>query len=84
MAAVYIRDILNALAYLHDHGIVHRDLKPENIMLDSLSSEGTIKIIDFGISAKLIPNSTLSDAIGTVFYMAPETFDGDYNEKCDI
>ena len=35
LAAVYTRDILKALSYLHDHGVVHRDLKPENIMLSS-------------------------------------------------
>lgn len=39
--------------YCHKLGIVHRDLKPENILFDSKKDNATIKIIDFGASAKL-------------------------------
>jgi serine/threonine protein kinase len=46
-AATFLRDIINALIYLHDQHIAHRDLKPENIVL---SSTGMAKLCDFGWS----------------------------------
>ena len=45
-----IKQSLYALKHLHDHKIAHRDLKPENILF---TTEGDIKLIDFGISKML-------------------------------
>jgi len=47
MAANYIKQMANALIYLHSKHIIHRDIKPENL----LNSLGTIKIADFGWSS---------------------------------
>ena len=41
------KQLVEAVNAAHDEGIVHRDLKPENIML---TPEGTLKVLDFGIS----------------------------------
>ena len=43
----YIKDVANALAYLHDRKMMHLDVKPTNILLDSF---GTAVLIDFGLS----------------------------------
>lgn len=58
-----MKQILSALAYLDTMKIVHRDIKPENILVDD---EGTIKIIDFGISKKILPDKICKRIKGTV------------------
>ena len=72
--------IAGALAAAHGHGIVHRDLKPENVLC---TTDGVIKIVDFGIARHLTPLSdsraglTLTGAqLGTPGYMAPEQLRG--------
>ncbi|KFR02284.1 Calcium/calmodulin-dependent protein kinase type 1, partial [Nipponia nippon] len=49
-ASALIRQILDAVKYLHDMGIVHRDLKPENLLYYSLDEDSKIMISDFGLS----------------------------------
>ena len=67
------RDLLDALAYAHEHNIVHRDVKPDNIVL---SSNGAM-LLDFGI-ARVIEGTgdeklTRSGfTVGTSSYMSPE------------
>jgi serine/threonine protein kinase len=51
--AKYIfRQIILGLQYVHSKGVLHRDIKLDNILL---TSEGDVKICDFGVS-KLIQN----------------------------
>jgi serine/threonine-protein kinase len=71
------RQIASALGAAHAKGIVHRDLKPGNIQL---ATDGTLKILDFGIAQVVSATTTLDRKaagstrrwIGTPAYMAPE------------
>ncbi len=82
---VYIlRQVLEGIGYAHSKGFVHRDIKPSNIILNS---EGTVKIMDFGISKSLVDRSMTSTGskVGTVYYMSPEQIKGDdVNHLTDI
>ncbi|CAJ1020885.1 Protein tyrosine kinase/Protein kinase domain/Fungal protein kinase, putative [Leishmania lindenbergi] len=80
----YARDVVTGLTYLHSRGVIHRDVKPANMLL---SSDGTVKLTDFGTSLVLNGNNrTLeSNAItGTAAYMAPECVQGTYSSASDI
>lgn len=61
----YLRDVTNALKFMHGLGLVHRDIKPENVLL----KEGGAKLSDFGLSGI---NNYRKGIIGTLLWMAPE------------
>jgi serine/threonine protein kinase len=70
-----LEGMLSALDYAEQHGIVHRDLKPENVLL---TSDGRVKIADFGIAKVTTSEQQRSlltgtgMTVGTPNYMAPE------------
>jgi hypothetical protein len=64
--------VLCGLVFMHKNGVVHRDIKPSNIMV---STDGLIKVTDFGIARLVDEESGLTrfgGGIGTLHYMAPE------------
>jgi calcium/calmodulin-dependent protein kinase I len=73
-AAEIVRQLCEALAYLHERGIVHRDLKLENLLLKKKGGL-EIKLADFGLS-KLYSGQALQTACGTPFYVAPDVLMG--------
>eukprot|EP00095_Tigriopus_kingsejongensis_P001549 maker-scaffold424_size175595-snap-gene-0.25 protein:Tk01549 transcript:maker-scaffold424_size175595-snap-gene-0.25-mRNA-1 annotation:"hypothetical protein DAPPUDRAFT_306600" len=99
-AASIIRDLAQALQFLHHRGIAHRDLKPENVLCLSANSPLPIKLCDFDLCSGVQQNITtplLQSPVGSAEYMAPEVvhafnttngFDEDdeltYDKKCDI
>ena len=91
--SVIIFQILKGLNYIHSHNIIHRDIKLENIMISDIENiliNGKIepfywiKIIDFGIAKFTSSNKKEKGMTGTLYYMAPEVINQNYDYKCDI
>src|SRR5690606_24619499 len=79
-----IKQICVALDYLHHHPrkIIHKDLKPANIML---TPQGSVKLIDFGISKLDWQQAMQTVSFGTPGFAAPEQLQGKpSNERSDI
>ena len=79
-ARVFFCQMLDGLNYCHLAGVAHRDLKLENVLL---TSEGVVKLIDFGLShvypvdrstgVTIVDRSTpLRDVCGSKSYAAPD------------
>jgi len=78
----YTRQLLEAVACLHEHGVVHRDIKGANIFLTEELK--TLKLGDFGCAVKIKAHTTmpgeLQGFVGTQAYMAPEVFTRNMHE----
>ncbi|CDR98866.1 hypothetical protein [Sporisorium scitamineum] len=80
-----MKQILEGVAYLHEHDIIHRDLKPENILLRDKSDPSDIVISDFGLSRFIPDEGLLMTACGSPQYVSPEVLLGKgYNAAVDI
>ncbi len=71
-ALYIIKQLLEVLIFLHGINIIHRDINPKNVMV---STDGVVKLIDFGIARKYKENSVNDTTIlGTEGFAAPEQF----------
>lgn len=68
-ARFLFKQIVNAVSFLHSSRIAHRDLKLENFVINGA---GCVKIIDFGLSARVVPHTKLGDVCGSMAYSPPE------------
>ncbi|XP_058493710.1 MAP kinase-interacting serine/threonine-protein kinase 1 [Solea solea] len=97
-ASKVVRDIAQALDFLHTKGIAHRDLKLENILCEYKDQVSPVKICDFdlGSGVKLssactpITTPELTTPCGSAEYMAPEVVEvftdeaSFYDKRCDL
>ena len=65
----FVFQMIKGISHIHAMNITHRDIKPDNIMI---GRDGSIKIIDFGLSQK---SHQCRGLLGTKIYGAPEIFD---------
>lgn len=62
----------------HNSNIVHRDVKPQNIII---STDGKVKLSDFGIARAVTSNTITSNVMVSVHYSSPEQVRGGYSDK---
>jgi len=92
-ACDFVRTMILAILYMHQHNVVHRDLKPENILLQNDGENMVVKIADFGLAKVYDPNfqateQKLHTMCGTPCYVAPEILtskkNGGYGPEVDM
>jgi serine/threonine protein kinase len=78
LACRYALELLEGLAFVHQHGLVHRDIKPGNVFLERPEpGVERVKLLDFGLARLVVPTedaavSRYGEMLGTPAYMAPE------------
>ena len=65
----YMKQLLEAVAFIHSKNICHSDIKPANVFFDS---HGRIKLADFGMSYSCEPGLLVQNFCGSIQYLAPE------------
>eukprot|EP00429_Kryptoperidinium_foliaceum_P069239 CAMPEP_0176060264 /NCGR_PEP_ID=MMETSP0120_2-20121206/30035_1 /TAXON_ID=160619 /ORGANISM="Kryptoperidinium foliaceum, Strain CCMP 1326" /LENGTH=865 /DNA_ID=CAMNT_0017393803 /DNA_START=39 /DNA_END=2637 /DNA_ORIENTATION=+ len=83
-AAICVRQMAIAVAHCHRNGVCHRDLKLDNFCLEDQSQDARIKLIDFGLSSVYKKDIPLTNACGTLYYVAPEVLSQRYGRECDM
>ena len=77
-------ELAEGLAAIHARQVLHRDLKPSNVLF---TAEDQAKLVDFGVSKALdLSSFTMTgEVMGTLYYMAPETFGKrGFDERSDL
>lgn len=85
MCLYIMKQICDAVEFMHDSNIAHRDLKPQNILMDR---SFRIKLADFGFAKSFMRKEkkiSMKSHLGTPGYMAPEiSLRQEYSAKVDV
>ncbi len=78
---ILLRQIVEALEFIHEHDLLHLDFKPGNVLVRRTKAfDGTeaplVTLIDFGLSFRRESGGEVR-VVGTPEYMAPEIIGGD-------
>lgn len=91
LVKIIIKQLLDALVYLHGRGLAHTNIKPENILIfkqinASNINDITIKISDLASASLLSSKSNKINPklISSPFYLAPEFIESNFNELSDL
>lgn len=93
-----VKELADAIAFLHSINIAHRDLKPDNILCVNTNSISPVKLCDLDLGSKIEINHSqntmtpqLMTPVGSAEYMAPEVVEGfvsdeagPYDKRCDL
>uniref|UniRef100_H3B3H9 Kalirin RhoGEF kinase n=1 Tax=Latimeria chalumnae TaxID=7897 RepID=H3B3H9_LATCH len=74
--AFYVRDILEALQYLHNCRVAHLDIKPENVLVNFRVPVPRVKLIDLGEAVQITVNCYVHQLLGNPEFAAPEVIQG--------
>lgn len=83
-AKTIMRQLVSAIAHIHDRGICHRDIKLQNILMENYHKNAQIKLIDFGFGTRFVGATPLRTPCGTLYTTAPEVLRESYDERCDV
>ncbi|KAK0670132.1 serine/threonine protein kinase [Cercophora samala] len=79
-----LREVAEALFWVHSHGVIHRDIKCANVLV---SEEGKVQLCDFGVAGLVKGRFDKRKTVtGTLQWMAPELFDKtvEYGKEVDV
>ncbi|XP_065051810.1 triple functional domain protein-like isoform X2 [Rhopilema esculentum] len=76
IAIGFVKQMLQALQYLHECGIAHLDVKPENLIL-SCGTSPRLKLIDFGDAVRITEAPYIHEINGSPEFNAPEVINGE-------
>ncbi len=85
-----VEQACQGLAHAHAEGCVHRDLKPHNIMVQQLSGQDFVKVLDFGLVKAMESEeeeqlTSTGQVLGTPQYMPPEQAGGEsVDQRSDL
>ena len=88
-AAAVTKQIVAALAHLHEMNVVHCDVKPENLLFESDSLDSPLKLTDFGLARLKTSDSEdvleIQESSSFYMYHPPEVLRGEkYDTSCDM
>ncbi|CAH2304994.1 kalirin isoform X4 [Pelobates cultripes] len=72
----YVRDIMEALRYLHSCRVAHLDIKPENLLIDLRIPVPRVKIIDLEDAVQITGHYYIHQLLGSPEFAAPEVIHG--------
>lgn len=80
----FLYQLLQGIAYCHQHRVLHRDLKPQNLLINM---DGELKLADFGLARGFgIPVKKYTHEVVTLWYRPPDVLLGStkYSTQIDI
>jgi calcium/calmodulin-dependent serine protein kinase len=82
VASHYMRQLLEAIRYCHEHDVIHRDIKPSCVLLATKENSAPVKLGGFGLGIPVPSDSAKqrikTGRVGTPHFMAPEVVSRDY------